>query len=171
MAGTSDYTLDTGILEILDCYTTSNSQNYPLQRVTLSEIIRMRQASPSSSSPIRYYAVQGGNLFAAYPTPTASGTVTVYYVPRPATLSSGSDTPSEIPTEFHKLVEWYALAEAADFDDDGSSGVGQGYLARYEKGIREARKALTLKGGTRLAPNIPGRRRRLVKSVPSQDLY
>jgi len=104
-----------------------------------------------------------------WPTPSESGTITVYYVPRPATLSSGSDTPSEIPAEFHKLVEWYALAEAADYVDDESSGMGALYLQRYEKGIREALKAVSRKGG-KLAPNVPGRRTRISPSVPSQDV-
>lgn len=169
-AGTKDYTLDTAILQILEAYITSSNQDYALERITVEEILRLRRTTASNTSPARYYALAGANLLMVWPTPSASDTITVYYVPRPATLSSGSDTPSEIPTEFHKLVEWYALAEAADYDDDGSSGVGAYYLQRYEKGIAEAKKAIARKGRTRLARNIPGRQTRITPAVPSQDL-
>lgn len=170
-AGTEDYTLDTSILRILDIFITSSSQDYSMERVSVDDILRFRRAAAATSSaPVTYYAVAGSNLLMVYPTPASADTVTVYYVPRPATLSADDDTPSEIPSEFHKLVEWYALAEAADYDDDGSSGVGQLYLAKYEEGIARARATQSRKGSTRLAPFVPGRRSRVVKHSPSQDM-
>lgn len=169
-AGAEDYSLDTDILRLLELSVASGGQDYDLVRKTPEEILRLRRASSASTSPSRYYALAGANLLMIYPTPSSADTITLYYVPRPALLSEESDSPEEIPSEFHKLVEWYALAEAADFDDDGSSGIGSQYLARYEKGIAEAKKAISQKGGTRLAPNIPGRRQTMSPSVPSQDL-
>ena len=168
-SGTEDYTLDTNILRIIDMFVTSDLQDYAMERKTVAEILALRRSVASNTSPSRYYAVAGSNLLMVYPTPSSADVVTMYYVPRPATLSTGSDTPSEIPSEFHKLVEWYALSEAADYDDDGSSNVGANYLARYEKGIAEAKAAISRKGG-RPARAIPGRRPRIGPSVPSQDI-
>lgn len=158
-SGEDDYTLPTGILQIIDLYTTSGGNSYRLERVTPFEILELRRASGSTDSPARRYAVAGSNLLMVYPTPDAADTVTLYYVPRPATLSSGSDTPSEIPSEFHKAIELFALAEAADYDDDQTSAQGQRYRDEYEKWVQRARRAVTLKGGSRLAPTQVGRRR------------
>lgn len=164
-AGADDYELDPDILRILDATVGSVG----LERRSPEDILRLRRAATSGGSA-RFYAVNGANLLMVYPTPSAGDSITFYYIPRPLALSDPDDTPEDIPAEFHKLVEWYALAEAADYDDDGSSGIGSQYIGRYEKGIAEARRAISQKGGVRLAPNIPGRRSRISPSVPSQDV-
>ncbi len=163
-AGVVDYELDPDILRLTDVRTASNIQLSPKSPDQLRDLRRSAYTGAG-----RYYALDGANLFMVYPTPAAGDTITFYYIPRPATLLVTNDSPDEIPSEFHKLVEWYALAEAADYDDDGSSGIGSQYLGRYEKGIAEAKAAITRKGG-RLAPSVPGRSR-TTRSVPSQDVW
>jgi len=150
-AGTSNYTLPTAILAILDIYVTSGSSDYGLERASPSEIL-LRRRNSTNDSPPRLYAIDGANMLMVYPTPSAADTLHVTYTPRPATLASGSDTPSEIPSEWHKLVTFYALSRAADFDDDASSQMGERYRGLFEQGLAEMRRTLTVKGGRRLAP-------------------
>ena len=76
-----------------------------------------------------------------YPTPASAGTITVYGVPRPATLSASGSSPDEIPLEYQKAVELFALGEAADYDDDETSAQGSRYREEYEKWIRWIRTA------------------------------
>ena len=169
-AGTADYTLSTSVLAIVDLYVAAtNGDNFLPERVSPSEILRMRLAA-SSDSPALSYAVAGSNLLMVYPTPSAADVLTGSYVPRPTTLSSGSDTPSEIPTEWHKLVVFYTCWRGADADDDTTSEQGERYRGLYEQGIRELRNAVAKKGGFRLAPaQVNPRRRRRVPHFNSAD--
>lgn len=170
-AGSNDYTIDTDIMRVLEMTISTSTQTYAMDRKTVDEILRLRRAGPGTA-PARFYAVAGSNLLMLYPTPGEGEELTMYYVPRPTTLSGASDSPNEIPSEFHKLVEWYALSEGADYDDDSSSGQGSMYLAKYEAGLARLKKSIVLKGGTRLAPATPGRRRRpLVPDNNSTDVW
>lgn len=170
-AGSNDYSIDTDILRVLEMTIASGTQTYSMERKTVDEILRLRKAGPGTS-PARFYAVAGSNMLMVYPTPGANEEITMYYVARPTTLATGSDSPNDIPSEYHKLVEWYALSEGADYDDDTSSGQGSMYLAKYEAGLARLKKSIVLKGGTRLAPARPGRRRMpLVPDDPSVDSW
>lgn len=162
-ANQNNYTLDTDILSIIDGYVTSGTTDYELIRTTPAEIIRWRRNS-SPSGPSRYfYAVAGFSTMMVYPTPTSADTVTLLYVARPATLSASSDTPSEIPTEYHWLVTTYAKMRGGDYDEDQSSAQGQRYRQEFEEGLKMFKRALSLKGGHRLAPAlVPPRRRRII---------
>ncbi len=158
-AGVGDYTLDTDILAIREMVVTSAGDDYNLTQVTPHEIRRWRRGLSGTGSPVYRYAVEGANLLMVYPTPSSADVLTVYYVPRPATLTSGSDSPTEIPTEFHKAVEYYALAEAADWDDDSSSAQGQRYWDMYEREIGKAKRSKLTRGGARLPTAFLARRR------------
>lgn len=170
-----DYTLATTVLDILDMYTTSSGSVTSLDRKTLAEINQMRRGS-SSTGPARYYALVGANALAFYPTPGAADTVTMYQITRPTALSNGSDDPSAtanggIPTEYHKAIEYWACAEAADQDDDQSSGQGQRYRDWYQQELNRVRKLARRKGGHRLAPAVANPRgRRLWPGDPSADV-
>lgn len=149
-AGSNDYTLDTSILRIIDAYVQVSSTSYWLDRVSVEEINMLRRTTTASSSPAQYYAVAGADLLMIYPTPATADTLTIYYIPRPATLSLSSDSPSEIPAEFHKAVEFYALREAADLTDDATAQMGASYQQLYEQWIRRIKKWVALKGHHRL---------------------
>lgn len=157
--GTKDYTIDTAVLLILDAYLTMAGIDYPLERVGVDELLTWRRASVGNVSPAQMYAVAGSDLFMIYPTPATADTITFYYVPRPATLSVSSDTPSEVPAEFHPAVTLYADWQLASLADDNSSQNGAAYQARYEQEIRRIKRWVGLKGNNRL-PRATIRRNR-----------
>lgn len=166
-SGTKDYTLPTQVMAIEELFNTSGGTDYQLQRAPLEEMIRLRRAV--GSTPSRYYTLIGFDSLLLYPTPGTGETLTIYYVPRPATLAAG-DSPTDIPAEWHKAIEVYALWQGADYDDDQSSAQGERYHQQYEAYIREIKKAMRRMGGKRIAPAVPGRRRSLLlPSSPSQD--
>ncbi len=169
-AGSDDYTLPTAILSMIDAFTTSSSSDYELRHVTPQDITRMRR-NASNSSPARYFAVAGSNLLMVYPTPTLSDTVTLYYVPRPTALAASSDTPSEIPSEWHRVVTLYGLWRAADYDNQDMRTVDR-YKREYEAGINMIRRSTTRKGSHRLAPAMtPPRRRQSVSNDPARVVW
>ena len=171
-AASANYTLSTSILSVIDVYLVgaATSEASQLARVTPAEMLGLRARNPIADSPVRRYAVDGGNLLMIYPTPTAADVIHLLYVPRPTTLASGTDTPSEVPAEWHDLVSYYALFRCADYDDDASSQMGDRYRALYEQGLLDMKKALNRFGGHRLAPAVVNRRRRvLVPHDPSAD--
>ena len=89
-------------------------------------------------------------------------------MPRPTALSATADVPSDVPAEFHKAIEFYALREAADYDDDQSSYLGRYYDQQYTAWITRIKKAIWQKGGSKLpVAQMKGRRR--VPTDPSQD--
>ncbi len=155
-AGQADYTIS-GSMEILNAFVSFAGQNYQLQHVDTETLLNMRNASVAYTSPARYYAFNGADLLMIYPTPAtaASATnpdsVTFYYVPYPTTLSASSDSPSEIPTEYHPAVEYFAFYRGATFTDDQSSQMGQQYLQQYEMWLRRLKKRVALSGGRTLA--------------------
>ena len=170
-ANIGDYDLSVAILAIVDMYISNDSGDFPFERITPSELLRLRLNASNTSSPARVYALSGANLLMIYPTPTEVETITGVYVPRPNTLSSGSDECSEIPPEYHKLITFYALARAADMDDDYTSEQGERYRALYEQGLREFRRSIYRHGGSRLAPaRVNPRRRRMYAHDNSQDI-
>jgi hypothetical protein len=81
-ADEGDYTLDTDILDIMDVYSTSGSQDYRMERISVPELLEMRRGASTMVGPARYYATAGANLLMVYPTPTGADELTVYFVPR-----------------------------------------------------------------------------------------
>lgn len=160
--GQGDYVLDLAILQIVDAYLGSTS----LERVRPEEIIDMRKGAGGRSS----YAVAGLNLLMLYPTPSSASVLNLYYVPRPLALSASTASPDEIVPEFHKAVEYYALMQAADYDDDESSEQGRRYSDEYEKWIRLIRVAMDKRGGNEL-PKFKVGASTPVRTHPSQDLW
>lgn len=161
VAGTSDYTLATTILAMNEIYNTdaSSSVLYRMNRVSPDQIINFRVGTQNQGAPpVRFYALNGASLLMVYPTPAAADVLTFYYVPRPATLSTGSDTPSDIPAEWHKTVEYYACWQAGQFSNDGASQNGNLYRALYEDELRKFIKAARQRGGRKMSPAVVGRK-------------
>lgn len=170
-AGVGDYDLDTDILRVLWISSSStDDSNAECDPVGPTEILRRRLNSDSQSSPAFLYAIDGANLLMLYPTPAGADTLTIYYVPRPATLAETTDTPGEIPSEFHRLVVKYALWAAADYDDDQTSAQGTRYKQELDAGVREMKKRINQKRGRHLPRAIVARRRR-VPHRNDVDLY
>jgi hypothetical protein len=166
-ADTTRYSLPTNVLAILDLYSTSGSQNYTLERTTLPEIQKMLQVSPSVAGPVRFYATDGFTYLHVYPAPASGDTLTVTYVPKPTALSASSDVPSDVPTQFHRALEYFALAEGAEYDNHGPSQFGAYWRALYEKAVLEARGDANRIGGRRHARAQVGRTNRYVNRDPA----
>lgn len=173
-AGTSDYTLDTGIIRIKEGYNTSGGETYSLTQVSPADILDMRRGGATGAA--RYFAIDGANLLMVYPTPTATDTITFYYVPRPTAMSSGSHDSSNatyggIPDEYAPAIVAYACWKLGDREDDRTSQNGAAYLAEYEGWVRKIRKYVNTKGNVSLPPSrLRRNRRRLVSHDSSTDL-
>lgn len=164
--GVGDYTLDTAILKVYSAYVTTAGIPYWLEVTTVDQLLAMRRTTTANVSPAQFYAVGGSDLILIYPTPLTADILNMYYIPRPVVLSASSDTPTEIPTEFHKAVEYYALAQAGDFSDDTTSQGGQTYLQQYELWIRRINKWVWMKGAHRLPRAVV---RRNLGTIPFHD--
>lgn len=163
-SGVSNYNLPTAALAIQDVtyQSAAASTTSRLQRVSPQEILRLREQSSNSSSVVSYYALNGNDLLMIYPTPSASDTLSIYYVPRPTALSVSSHDPSNesyggIPSEYHEAIEYYAAWKAADFDDSVSTQKGLMYQQQYLARLRQYRKAILRRGGRHLGRVIIGR--------------
>jgi len=173
------YTLSTTPLAVLEVWTESSAGlTVPFERTTSEHILKLRAGlATNNGAPVRYYATEGADLFLVWPTPTSAETVKLLYVPRPTAMSATSDSPSYIPSEHHKALEFYALWQAADYDDDGSSQVGEVYRVQYEgvdgRGgiLRRIRQGNRWKGGRSLGPARVGRRWPIRPHDPSTDSY
>src|SRR3990167_2886997 len=153
----------------------SSSTDSEMEQLSVPDLLRLRRNGSSDSSPSSYFALAGGDLLLFYPAPAASDTFTIYYVPKPTALSVSSDDPSTeslggVRTEFHKAIELYALAEAADYDDDGSSAQGQRYRERYAEELAKTRRTLNRLGSYKQPPAVlPTQRRRRPRRYNDQD--
>lgn len=171
----ADYALAVSVLGILDMYTTSGSSNSRLEQVTVPDMLQMRLNGSTAAGPTSYYALAGTDLMLFYPTPAASDTFTMYHVPKPTAMSVSSDDPSSasaggVRTEFHKAIELYALAEAADYDDDGSSAQGARYRERYHEELGRIKRSINLLGRYKQPPAVlPTQRRRRTRRFNDQD--
>ena len=167
-ADTWKYTLPTTALAIQDIiYTAEDGTTGTWVRVTPADILRFRTATPATGSRVRYYALNGNDLLMVYPTPSSADTLTIYYVPRPTAMSASSHDPSNetyggIPSEYHKAIELFALAQAAEYTDHQPSQFGARYKAEYEGKLVEIKRAIRHKGGRSLGPAIVGKSRPLV---------
>lgn len=147
------YDLPTEILAIKEVFRDSDGE--PLIPVTPEEIIDFRRSTVASGEDTTRtrYAVLGMNMLVLWPTPTTAYTLDIWYVPRPTAMSTGTDDPStaalgKIPSEFHRALEFYVLAKAAEYTNDKPSGQGQSYWAQYEQFIhRTALPAQNRMGG------------------------
>lgn len=159
-AGSYDYTLPTQVMSLTDIYLTDASTSvwYRLQRKASDEIIMFRVGTQfQGSPPVRWYAVQGFNMLMVYPTPTAADVLTLYYVPRPTALAATSDTPSLIPAEWQKAIEYYACWQAGKYMNDAPSQNGNTFMALYEAELIRMNKARQFMGGRKLSPAVVGR--------------
>jgi hypothetical protein len=174
-ANQGDYDLDVDILHVVDLYDTSSSNRYRLQQVSPARLLDMRVTSNAqATAPVTHFAVAGSNLLMLYPIPSGTDTLTIYYVPRPTAMSTGTDDPSDaanggIPAEFHRAIVKYVEAEAADYRDDQTSQHGDRYRADYARWLGKIRKAVNQKGNTD-TPAFEIRGRSYPPHDPSTDI-
>ena len=150
-ADTNDYELPTTSIALRNL---TNSDDVPLDRVSVEEIHELRRATQATGSNVWKYAVNGANLLMIYPTPGSAEVLTMYYVPKPTEMSSGTNDPSSstyggIPVEYHDLIEFWAAYRMLLYDE---SQRAKTFKDLYDKGIFEARRDMKRKGGRKLGP-------------------
>jgi len=152
-----DYQLDTDILAIRDLWRTDAAGDVaPVIRLSEQEILELHRFSPGGDAAYTRYAVSGSNLLLVWPTPAAAYTFDLLYVPRPTAMSAGSHDPStltygRIPAEFHKAIEYYALWQGAEYDENQGAQGGERYRTLFENYLSAViRPAMKRKGGTEL---------------------
>jgi hypothetical protein len=156
-AGQEEYTLDHGILALVDV---ENGDRYRARR----------DEDPCASA----FTLIRSDVLIVKPTPSEDGTIQVWGVMRPQRMQLPTDSPADeaygaIPDEFHDAIVTYALWKGADYSDDASSQQGERYRTLYEgqdgRGGRLAQiRTLVNKRGTAKAAN---RRVRLRPMFPS----
>lgn len=156
-AGTWDYQLDTDILAIRDLWKQGASGDVePVIRMSEQEILDLHRSSTTSDAAYLRYAVSGANLLLVWPTPSSAYTLHLLYVPRPTTMTDGAHDPSvstygRIPTEYHKAIEYYALWQGAEYDENQPAQGGERNRALFENYLAAViRPAMKRKGGAEL---------------------
>ncbi len=152
-ANDGDYDISTNILELIEVdILPANGGLYPRpMKVGLAEILDRRKLQPLASGvPPQLFCMSGSNLMSFYPVPSGSDTATLYYIPRPTSMSNTADDPSltafgGIPAEYHDAIEYYAMWRSADYDDSMDA---QNYLKLYQSRFREIRREVQRTGTT-----------------------
>lgn len=171
-SGSFDYTLPTQILALDEMYVTpvGSTQPYLMYRKSPAEIVQLRVGATGGTPPTRFYALSGTTLLMVYPTPTVADVLTLYYVPRPATLTAPGDTPSDIPLEWHKAVEYYACWQAGQLTDSSTTQEGNLYRQLYEDELKAMKRAAIHRGGRKLSRAVVGKgASRKMAGSPSQQ--
>lgn len=122
-AGTASYTFPSAVHQIhgMSVTTTSGVLYPPLEKVDIETIMQYRKAAGGASTvtgTVEYYALLGFQDFEVYPTPQAADTITIYYSGLPTALSANTDVPVFPEPYASKCLEYWALAEAADWKSD-----------------------------------------------------
>lgn len=126
VAGTSDYTLSSGLLALNDIDVPSDPSPRDIV-ITSSREVLLRRRGTVTDVP-RYAAIQGNNLLLVAPTPSANETWTLYAVPLPTEMadagrgSSGNDclttTYGGLPVYSTAAVQAYVNARGFEKSHD-----------------------------------------------------
>lgn len=148
VAGTSTYTLASSIMRIKEMTTTPSGATIsgPLKQTTLDEILNRRRAAGGvQGSRVTHYALLGLTDLEVWPTPQNADVITCWYVSAPTPLSGDTDT-TVLPEPFaSKVLEFGALAEAADFKGDPA---GPQWAGEYQQWLQKLKTHITRKQGS-----------------------
>lgn len=128
------YDLPTAALDILELWVEdADGRRLEFERTDAEHLLRLRTAlTVDDGGALRYFAVEGSNFLLVWPTPSSVVTINLLYVPRPTSMSATADTPSYVPAEHHKALEYYALWQAAQGNHEAISQMGEYYRSLYE---------------------------------------
>ena len=171
-ANAATYTLPSAAVRIKWMFVTpqGGTQSMALEPTTMEQILMWRMIGGGTdgvTGSVQYYALNGNNLIDFYPTPSAADTITMYYVKLPDAMANANDVPEISEPYASKLLEYGALAEAADFKRDPSE---QQYRALYASWMQRFRIHLHRKEGGiakqfDVYSNYPGRPRDNSKDI------
>jgi hypothetical protein len=109
------YLMPTQVVRIKQLVIWSNGYGPPLTETSLDDILRRRQGSPATLDIPTRYALVNQQQLEFWPTPAQNNTIVFYYVGQLIPLSVNTDKPSISEPYATRLLEYGALAEAADF--------------------------------------------------------
>lgn len=89
----------------------------PLTPISTAELLALRLANPSATSPSLAYSINGWNSLSLQPLPATGDTLTIWYTAYPAPLAVPSDTPIAIPTHLQHLIVGHCAAVAMESVD------------------------------------------------------
>lgn len=142
------YTLPSQVLRIKEMYVTPIGaiQSAPVRLTSLDDILTKRRASGGAilGGYLTHYALNGINDFEVYPTPAGADSITMWCLLAPTALANDTDTPIFEEPFASKILEYGALAEAADWRGDPSE---MDYRQMYEMWLQKYRSHLTRKMG------------------------
>ena len=154
-AGVGDYRTDHSMLAIRNKEISGDAGVHTLEQVSFETLLDYRRVS--ASSPARYFAIQGHDLFSVAGDPTTAETITYFYVPKPSEMSSGSHdwttaTYGGLPSWAQDAVEAYMLWRCARRNDK-ERGMGvEGALQNLQRECARVRKHQRKMAGRTLSP-------------------
>lgn len=129
-SGTADYTIGTAPLDVTDIVelrslwiTDAASQPRILRQISEAEMLRLRQGSQPTGTPL-FYAMRGSRQLLLFPTPGASMTLLGSYLANAPELvesapAAGQEaTPTAFPSAFHyDVIANKAISLALEYDN------------------------------------------------------
>jgi hypothetical protein len=130
-----------------------------LNPTTVDEIVALRSANPTATSPALAYAIRGWKDLLLQPLPGLGDQITITYAAFPLEMLAPTDTPSVLPPNWHHLIVSYAAATAMEVV---SVARAQQLMESFEMGeLKRARKWFNNQYGSK--PLTPGMYRRSVR--------
>lgn len=151
-AGASAYTLPSAVARI-DSVTIKpvgqSSYGVELQEVGLSQLqdLRYTGATTGAGSSSTHYCLVGAQQLELWPAPVAADTLRMYYVYLPMFLNADGDVPAFPEPYGSKALEYYTLAEVADFLDDGKENNYRQLALYWIRKLRQHKNRIANKGG------------------------
>lgn len=168
-AGQDDFSFNSPVLYVISITNYASATRMPMERRSLAELEDMRRGA--AAPPARYWAFAGSDLLSFYPTPGSGETVRGYYVPQPALMDEDSDSPEEIPDEYHDAIVLYVKAKAGEHMKHESSNMGILFWAQYNDRISQIKTQLRLRAKPQMTLTPMRRKRRYIPHDPSEDVY
>lgn len=116
-----------------------------LEEITPTQLRALRTGQPANTL-VYCYAIDGIDKFMVAPvTQVVGDTITITYVPRPASLTNESSSPTGLPEEWHQLYELAAIERSMR---QSSPEYAAQYTAMFEHKVGEYRKWRNHRTGT-----------------------
>ncbi len=151
-AGTTVYDISTdfaitdfGALQYLEYAATGGTSSYLLEPISADELLALNATNATGAT--RQYAFLGLDTIRLWPGPQTTGDdLKIYYAQTPTALSAASDTPTDIPSQWHWLVVIGAAARLADAVGEDQS-LSASLEAKFQGGMMNFQKFMTRRGG------------------------